>query len=100
MAVLIKGKKRPPTCEWVTKNHDVCRCALLDGNDDCALQYCEEGQTWTEQYANCPLVEVPDEQPEWRRLSRGACAVTHHQIEGDARIFFSGTVYIILDFQL
>lgn len=27
-------------------------------------------------------------------------APAHNQIEGDARLFFSGTVYIILDFQL
>ena len=63
MAILIKDKKKPPKCKWVTKNHDVCRCVMLDGKDDCVLQDCEQ-ETWTEQYANCPLVEVPDEQPE------------------------------------
>lgn len=57
MAVLIKDKKKPPKCEWVDKHHDLHRCVMLDGEDNCVLQDCAEG-TWSEQYANCPLVEV------------------------------------------
>lgn len=58
MAILIKDKKRPPNCEWVNKYHDLCRCVMLDGEDNCVLQDCEEEWTWSEQYANCPLVGV------------------------------------------
>ena len=57
MSVLIKGMKKPILCEHM-ENGKVHRCPLLDNEDCCKLQDCEDSWTWEDQYAGCPLVEV------------------------------------------
>lgn len=61
MSVLVKDMEMPQgSCEWVDKDCHLHRCKLLNSDDDCKMQ---EGLcstiTWQEQFANCPLIEVP-----------------------------------------
>ena len=60
MSVIIKGITKPKNCMWIDDNHDVHSCPLLDGEDNCKLQDCKEEWNWADQYAGCPLVELPD----------------------------------------
>ena len=59
MSVIVKGIEKPPKCEWLDENHDIHRCPLLDGDDNCKLQNCDPYWSWHEQYEGCPLIELP-----------------------------------------
>ena len=61
MSVIVKGMKMPQgSCEWVDAEGHLHRCKLLNGDDDCKMQegICADA-TWEEQFAGCPLVEIP-----------------------------------------
>lgn len=60
MSVIVKGMKMPGSCEWMDDKYNVHRCPILGDDDDCKLQDCKEDWTWQEQYAGCPLVELPE----------------------------------------
>lgn len=51
MSVLIKSMKMPGKC---------FDCPMCDNNDDCVVQEDKHFQTWEEQIAGCPLMEVPE----------------------------------------
>lgn len=61
--VLVRGMEMPQgKCKWIDKDRHIHRCKLLGNEDDCKMQegLCWDA-TWEEQFANCPLVEVPEE---------------------------------------
>lgn len=61
MSILIKGMEMPKgSCEWVDEERHLHRCKFLDGDDDCKMQegVCADA-TWEEQFAGCPLIEIP-----------------------------------------
>lgn len=61
MSVIVKGMEMPKgSCEWIRENGSLRRCKLLNGDDDCKMQegICADA-TWEEQFAGCPLVEIP-----------------------------------------
>ena len=61
MSVIVKGMEMPKgSCEWIGENGSLRRCKLLNGDDDCKMQeeICADA-TWEEQFAGCPLVEIP-----------------------------------------
>ena len=51
MGVYIKGMEMPKDC---------LHCPMCDNNDDCVMQEEKNFQTWKEQKAGCPLVELPE----------------------------------------
>ena len=60
MSVLIKGMKKPKNCCFIIDGK-VEVCPFVSTNDDCVLQLGENCyETWEEQYASCPLVELPE----------------------------------------
>ena len=59
MSVMIKGMKKPSNCIWTEKCVGY-KCPLLNDEDCCNLQDCKEEWTWADQYAGCPLVELPE----------------------------------------
>lgn len=61
MSVIVKGMEMPKgSCEWVDAERHLHRCKFLNGDDDCKMQegMCSDA-TWEEQFAGCPLVEIP-----------------------------------------
>ena len=61
MSVIVKNMGMPKgSCEWIGENGSLRRCKLLNGDDDCKMQegVCADA-TWEEQFAGCPLVEIP-----------------------------------------
>lgn len=61
MSVIVKNMEMPKgSCEWIGENGSLRRCKLLNGDDDCKMQegVCADA-TWEEQFAGCPLVEIP-----------------------------------------
>ena len=61
MSVIVKGMEMPKgSCEWIGENGSLRRCKLLNGDDDCKMQegVCADA-TWEEQFAGCPLIEIP-----------------------------------------
>ena len=59
MSVIIKDMKKPSNCIW-TEECVGYKCPLLNDEDCCNLQDCKEEWTWADQYAGCPLVELPE----------------------------------------
>ena len=53
MSVMIKGMDKPLQCD-----NNKYRCPLLDEYDNCKLQDCKDFETWEEQYAGCPLIQM------------------------------------------
>ena len=68
MSVLIKGMKKPELCDYYD-GHESYRCPLLNSNDCCRLQDCEDDWTWVDQYKGCPISEVPEQMYDetWRK---------------------------------
>jgi hypothetical protein len=50
---MIKGMDKPLKCD-----NNKYRCPLLDEYDNCKLQDWKDFETWEEQYAGCPLIQM------------------------------------------
>ena len=73
MSVLIKGMKKPKTCCSIIDG-EMKLCPFVNTDDDCVLRLGEKCYgTWEEQYADCPLVELPEKHG---RLIDGDALVT------------------------
>lgn len=60
MSVLIKDMKKPKTCYSIIDG-EAKFCPFVNMDDDCVLQLGKNYyETWEEQYADCPLVELPE----------------------------------------
>jgi len=60
MSVLIKGMKKPKTCYSIIDG-EAKFCPFVNTDDDCVLLLGKKCYgTWEEQYADCPLVELPE----------------------------------------
>lgn len=60
MSILVKGMKMPKTCCSIIDG-EMRFCPFVNTDDDCVLQLGEKCYgTWEEQYADCPLVELPE----------------------------------------
>lgn len=60
MSVLIKGMKKPKNCCFIIDGETEF-CPFVNTDDDCVLLLGGECYgTWEEQYADCPLVELPE----------------------------------------
>lgn len=62
MSILIKGMKKPKKC-CATIDRECVMCQFVNGDDECValLQIGKRVPgTWEDQYAQCPLVELPE----------------------------------------
>ena len=60
MSVLIRGMKKPKTCYSIIDG-EAKFCPFVNTDDDCVLLLGEKCYgTWEEQYADCPLGELPE----------------------------------------
>ena len=83
MSIFIKGMEMPKgSCEWIGENGSLRRCKLLNGDDDCKMQegVCADA-TWEEQFAGCPLVEIPT--PHGRLIAEKTITeIRYHDADG------------------
>jgi len=72
VSVIVKGMQKPRKCFEIIDGQ--CKyCPFVNTDDDCILQRDKCYGTWEEQYAGCPLVELPEKHG---RLIDGDALVT------------------------
>jgi len=94
VSVLVKGMDMPiGNCEWLDEYGHFKRCKLLNGEDCCKMQeHLPEVSTWQEQYARCPLVDVPT--PHGRLIDADALIANHFSDEHRIALSYANKVWM------